>query len=130
MKSRGDAINIKAVLARGEAFAQKFGPYAAEYTWLAERDPGYEDGRLNLAERVYTPDNPALALKYHAMIAAVLCACSRLPGTRHHIQRALDAGASVDELLEAFETMAFVVGFPALHFALEHLKELAEQRNL
>jgi alkylhydroperoxidase/carboxymuconolactone decarboxylase family protein YurZ len=130
MNSRRDAPDVKAVLAREEAFALKFGSDAAAYSWLAERDPGYEDGRLNLAERVYAPDNPALALKYHAMIAAVLCARSRLPGTRHHIRRALDAGASVDELLEAFETMAFVVGFPALHFALDHLKELAEERNI
>ena len=62
----------QADLARAQReITDKRGYSFAEFEWLAEKDPAYEKARLDYASMIYTPENPALPVKYRETI--VLC---------------------------------------------------------
>jgi alkylhydroperoxidase/carboxymuconolactone decarboxylase family protein YurZ len=103
-------------------------PHAfSQYRWLAQIDPSYEDARQRLAALVWTPAQPALAVKYREIIAAVILGCRSYPSIESHLRDALAAGASLREVLEGFETAAILGGFPVLHYALPWLMALHEE---
>lgn len=108
--------------------AAKTPPHAfAVFEWLAQIDPAFENARRNLAAVVWTPAAPALAVKYREIIAAVILGCRSYPSIDVHLRRAVAEGASLREVLDAFEVAAILGGFPALHYALPFMIALHEE---
>ncbi len=97
-----------------------------EYDWLARIDPAYDGARRALAQIVWSPAAPALAVQYREIVAAVILGCRAYPTIDDHLRRALAAGATLREIVEAFETAAILGGFPAIHYALPYLIALHE----
>ncbi len=104
-------------------------PEVNEFEWLARIDPAYDDARHKLAQRVEAPATPApaLAVKYREIIMAVVLGCRRDPAIDTHLRRALAAGATLRDMLEAFQAAVVLDGFPALHFVLPYLAALHEE---
>jgi alkylhydroperoxidase/carboxymuconolactone decarboxylase family protein YurZ len=101
-----------------------------EFDWLARIDPTYDNARRQLARVVWSPDAssaPALAVKHREIIAAVILGCRAYPTMEDHLRRALAEGASLREIVEAFETAAILGGFPAIHYALPYFIALHEE---
>ncbi|MCC7487608.1 MAG: carboxymuconolactone decarboxylase family protein [Burkholderiales bacterium] len=98
-----------------------------QYEWLARMDPAYDEARRRLADRVWTPENPALAVEYREIIAAVILGYRTYPSVESHLRRALAEGATLREILEGFEAAAVVGGFTMLHFTLPYFIKLHEE---
>ena len=98
-----------------------------EFEWLAQIDPDYDTARRHLAAVVWTPAAPALAVKYREIIAAVILGCRSYPSIDLHLRRALAEGATLREVLDAFEVAAILGGFPALHYALPFMIALHDE---
>lgn len=98
-----------------------------EFDWLARMDPAYEAARRRLATQAWTPESPALAVKYREIIAAVILGCRAYPTIDVHLRRALAEGATLREVVEGFETAAILGGFPAIHYALPFMTALHEE---
>lgn len=89
-----------------------------ERAWLARMDPSYATALRELEALVARPAQPALACRYREIIAAVILACRGHPAIERHLRRARTEGASLREMLEAFETAAILGGFTVLDDAL------------
>jgi alkylhydroperoxidase/carboxymuconolactone decarboxylase family protein YurZ len=87
-------------------------------------DPSYEEARRRFAGRVWTPEKPALAVKYREIIAAVILGHRTCPTVDAHLRRALAEGATLREILEGFEAAAILGGLTMLHYALPFLMKL------
>ena len=98
-----------------------------EFEWLARIDPAFDQARRNLGRLVWTPNAPALAVKYREIIAAVILGCRSYPSIDVHLRRAVAEGATLREVLEGFQTAAILGGFPALHYALPFMIALHEE---
>jgi alkylhydroperoxidase/carboxymuconolactone decarboxylase family protein YurZ len=98
-----------------------------EFEWLARIDPAYDAARRHLAQLVWTPAAPALAVKYREIIAAVILGCRSYPSIDVNLRRAIAEGATLREVLEGFQTAAILDGFPVLHYALPFLIALHEE---
>ena len=98
-----------------------------ELSWLARQDPAYEKARLEYSALIYTRDNPVLPMKYREMIASVVLGFRGYPSIAPHLRRALREGATMQELLEAFEVATVPGGMPVLHFVLPYLIEIDKE---
>ena len=98
-----------------------------EFEWLAKQDPTYEQARLAYGAAIYTRENPVLPVKYREIIASVVLAFRGYPSIGPHIRRAIREGATMQEVLEAFEVATVPGGFPVLHFALPYLIEVDKE---
>lgn len=100
------------------------GYHFSTFEWLAARDPEFEKARLPLVEATYLRQDPALPVKYKELIAATILAFRGYPSVGKHLKRALEAGASVQEVIEALEIASIPGGMPTLHFGIDQLIEL------
>jgi len=98
-----------------------------EWEWLAQKDPAFEKARLQFSSQVFTPENPALPVKYRELIEAVILAFRGYPTVGDHLRRALREGATLQEAIEAFEVATVPGGMPVLHFALPYLIEAEKE---
>ncbi len=98
-----------------------------EFEWLARMDPEYEAARRHLAGKVWTPEKPALPVKYREIIAAVILGYRTYPTVDAHLRRALAEGATLREILEGFEAAAILGGFTMLHYTLPYFIALHEE---
>jgi alkylhydroperoxidase/carboxymuconolactone decarboxylase family protein YurZ len=97
------------------------------FDWLAKIDPSFDEARRRLAGLVWTPEAPALAVKYREIIAAVVLGYRTYPSIESHLRRALAEGATLREILEGLEAGAILGGFTMLHYALPFLIALHEE---
>ena len=98
-----------------------------EFDWLMGQDVTYETLRRQLMSTVYSPSKPALPVKYREMVAAAVLAFRGSPTVELHLRRALRAGATMQEVVEAMETAAVPGGFTLLHYALGYLIQIAAE---
>ena len=98
-----------------------------EWEWLAEKDPAFEKARLDFSAVVFTPENPALPVKYRELIESVILAYRGYPTVGAHVRRALREGATMQEVIEAFECATVAGGMPVLHYALPFLIEIDKE---
>jgi alkylhydroperoxidase/carboxymuconolactone decarboxylase family protein YurZ len=83
-------------------------------------DAAFDDAREAMSAQV-TASARHIPLKYHSLITACVLASRFYPSIDQHILRALSAGATVVEIIEAFESASAEGGQPTLHFALYQL---------
>ena len=130
MAESGDApraVSVDEVLAAMRAKATKRGYASEEFEWLARHDPAHEMARLEYNKLIFTPENPAFPVKYREIILAVVLAFRGYPSVGMHLRRALREGATVQEIIEAFETAAIPGGAPMLHQAVKCLIEIEKE---
>jgi alkylhydroperoxidase/carboxymuconolactone decarboxylase family protein YurZ len=107
--------------------AAKRGYRFPEWEWLAEKDPAYEQARLDYGALIFTRENPALPVKYRELIASVILAFRGFPTVGDHVRRAIREGATMQEVIEAFEVATVPGGMPVMHFALPYLIEIDKE---
>jgi alkylhydroperoxidase/carboxymuconolactone decarboxylase family protein YurZ len=108
--------------------AQKRGYSFTEFAWLARKDPEFEKARVNYSAMVYTRQNPALPVKYREIIASIVLSFRGYPSVESHLRRALREGATMQEIIEAFEVATVPGGMPVLHFALPYLIKIDQEQ--
>ncbi|MBI2368794.1 MAG: carboxymuconolactone decarboxylase family protein [Deltaproteobacteria bacterium] len=93
---------------------------------VAEMDPGYFATlkQFYIDGTVQRPDGVLPRATKELIIMAVCAAMARFRGCRLHMERALRAGATFREALEALETAAIPGGLPVLWNGAEILGEL------
>ena len=119
-----DTQSARPMSEAAEALANKRGYHIDVYDWLAEKDPEFEKLRLEYVAHLYTPETATLPVKYRELIVSVVLAFRGLPSTKMHLRRALQEGATMQELIEAFETASLPGGLPLMSFGLKQLMEL------
>ena len=95
-----------------------------EFEWLGEQHPEYEAARRAFSSAVYDPAHSVLTVKFREIIVACVLAQRHYPTLESHMRRAMREGATLQELIEAFEAAAVPGGFPLLHYALPFLMNI------
>ena len=90
--------------------------------WMSSLYPEFEEARARLADVVWGGEGLSLPLKIRELIAVVVLAHRAYPTIETHMWRALEAGATFREIVEALQTVSVPGGHPCLHFAMPHLK--------
>ena len=90
-------------------------------------DPAYDAAHRELSRIVWHRESPALHTKYREIITAVILGCRAYPTIDMHLRRALAEGATLREIVEAFEVAAILGGFPAIHYALPFFSALHQE---
>jgi alkylhydroperoxidase/carboxymuconolactone decarboxylase family protein YurZ len=97
------------------------------FDWMRGYTPDYDDARRSFLGFLYTPVDPVLPIKLREIITAAVLAFRGYPTIEVHLRRALAEGATMLELIEAMQVAAVPGGSPTLHFALTHLKRIADE---
>lgn len=93
----------------------------------ADLAPEYHKAFRALVENIWNVSENELEPKIRELVAVVVLAYRGYPTVGEHLRRALDAGASFRELIEALQTVSVPAGFPAFHYALADLRQLQEK---
>lgn len=100
-----------------------------EFELLKKYAPGYDQARRVLSGLVYAPsEGDELPVKVREMILAAVLCVRGYPTVEDHFRRALDAGATMKELVEAMICAAHPGGMPTLHHALVYLNKIEAER--
>ena len=105
-----------------------------EQKFYIEKDPEYHARQSAVYNHVIKREG-ALSEKMRELII-ITALCVRLPGTevetyvKNHIRRALDLGASEDEIFEAVQCLIFPAGGPSLMMGIKCLRAVLEERGL
>jgi alkylhydroperoxidase/carboxymuconolactone decarboxylase family protein YurZ len=111
--------------APGENAPAKTGIHAlTAWSWMEENYPDYNAARSALTRKVWTPENPVLAVKYREIMGSVILALRFYPTVPNHMRRALIEGATFHELVEAIQTAALFAGMPVLHHCMPFFREI------
>jgi len=101
------------------------------YAIIAELDPDYFEHLKGIYVDATFGREGALPRKTKELImVGITCAMLRPRGIRLHAQRALNAGATPREVLEAMEVAAIPGGMPGLWQGAETLREILKARGL
>ena len=101
-----------------------------------EVDPDYFEAFSQVGWGFFNRDKPRHVPEKMRAILAAIVTCSVLwkkdptePGATLHCERALEHGATMEEILEAFEVAGFAGGHPLLLMGLRVLKEIAGKKG-
>ena len=94
--------------------------------WLRDAYPEVHDARSRMARAVMAADT-ALPLRLKEIVAVVVLAYRHDPTIETHMRRALAAGATIREIIEAIMAVCTPGGQPSLHHATPHLKTLIDE---
>jgi alkylhydroperoxidase/carboxymuconolactone decarboxylase family protein YurZ len=108
--------------------AAQRGYHFSTFEWLAARDPDFDRVRLDMVQATYVRKDGALAPQYRELIACAILAFRGYPSLKLHLTRALQAGASVDEVIQAMEMASIPGGMATLHFAIDQLIEVEKEQ--
>ena len=104
-----------------------------EQKFYIEKDPEYHARQSAVYNHVIKREG-ALSEKMREIIT-VTALCVRLPGTevetyvKNHMRRALDLGATEDEIFEAVQCLIFPAGGPSLMMGIKCLRAVLEERK-
>ena len=126
MSERNDPEELAEALAEARG-----GIRLSQYEWAARVDPDFMQGYEAFSSLIWNPPYPrALEPKTRALIAIVLFAYRGIEDTLpRHMQRAIDLGASTQEILEALETACLPGGGPTLYRGITALMKLEQQNG-
>ncbi|MBI4526942.1 MAG: carboxymuconolactone decarboxylase family protein [Deltaproteobacteria bacterium] len=114
-----------------EAFKQtSLGAENSAYEVIAKLDPEYFEKLKGLYADATFGREGALPRKTKELImVGITCALCRPRGVRVHSERALKAGATPKEVLEAMEIAAIPGGMPGLWLGVETLQEILKAKG-
>ena len=120
-KTRAKALIEKMKKDRGYGSVPKF--------YVAERDPDFMEAYNNLYNNGLG-DGKALPIKTRELVAiAILAYRGRDTGVYLHMKRAMEHGATKEELMEAVETMIIPGGGPTFDCGIRALMKIAEEEK-
>jgi alkylhydroperoxidase/carboxymuconolactone decarboxylase family protein YurZ len=99
----------------------------APLEYIADRNAEYVVVLNELYRVVHSARS--LPAKYREISISVLLASRLYDRTSAHLGRALDAGATEEELLEALEVAQTITGAPTLLFGVDALREVVAERK-
>jgi alkylhydroperoxidase/carboxymuconolactone decarboxylase family protein YurZ len=126
-RERAPEPNAPSIEDQHRALARERGYHFPTFEWLAEKDPEFEQARIDYVRMTYTRPNNVLPVHYKELIASAILAFRGYPSTKLHLERALREGASVREVLEAMEVASVPGGQAVLHFAVDQLIEIEQE---
>lgn len=100
-----------------------------QWEWAARIDPNFMDTYETFSRDYLNPPyERVLEPKYHALIRIVLFANRGLTSTLvAHMRKAIDLGATVEEILEALEAAVLPSGAPTLFVGMEALMQVQQE---
>lgn len=101
----------------------------SEFEWAGTIDPEFERVRLAYVDMTYLRKNSALDTKWRELISALLLAMRGYHTAERHLRRALDAGLTVREALEAFQQASVPGGQATMHVGVAILRKLVEEEG-
>jgi alkylhydroperoxidase/carboxymuconolactone decarboxylase family protein YurZ len=99
----------------------------AKWDWIEEHYPEYQELRRKANRILLMPEDASLAPRYREVMAAVVLARRAYPTVPHHLRRAVEEGATFDELVEAMQVGALLGGAPLLQHAWPHLVQIHDE---
>ena len=100
-----------------------------EWQWVADQDLDFLEAYNNLWRQA-SNEGKALPIKTRELIAiAILSYRGSENAVYSHCKRALKFGATMQELLEAFETMVVTGGAPTLAIGLNALMRILKEQE-
>ena len=127
-KAGESGLDIEPELAeRYRSHAEERRYHFSSFEWLAAHDPEFEKARLGMVEMTYLRKNPAIPVKYKELLSAAILSFRHYDSVGRHLKRALELGATVQEVIEVLEMASIPGGMPTLHFALDKLVELERE---
>ena len=101
----------------------------AQWAYMAEKDVDFMEAYNNLYNKALT-DGKALSAKTREFVAIGILAYRGLTdGVYNHVKRALQLGATKQELLEAIETLLVPGGAPAFGTGLRAFMQIEEKEK-
>jgi alkylhydroperoxidase/carboxymuconolactone decarboxylase family protein YurZ len=97
---------------------------ASPWPWLDQNDPEYQAIRSELNRLTFMPEGAALEPKYREMLVAAVLSCRRYPTVPQHARRAIEEGATLDELVEAMNVAAMLGGPTVFSHAMPFLTQI------
>ena len=122
-----EAVADAGFSAQHRALASERGYHFPTFEWLGQKDPEFEQARLDYVRMTYTRPGNELPVKYKELVAAAILAFRGYPSLKLHLGRALREGATLREVLEAMEVASVPGGMASLHFAVDALIELEQE---
>jgi 4-carboxymuconolactone decarboxylase len=99
--------------------------YTSNYTWMLEKFGNVMDKHQDLGKAVR--EAGPIDEKNSHLIQLGAAAAIRAEGSVHsHVKRALDAGASAEEIYHTIVLLTSTIGFPAVAAALSWAKDIVE----
>ena len=99
----------------------------SRWAYMAEFDIDYVEAFQKLYKVVHS--DRVLPKKYREIILSALLASRLADRLAPHLDRALDAGATEAELLEAMQLTQMIFGAPSLLYALDTLQSVVAERK-
>jgi len=87
------------------------------WPWMEDQYPAYQQLRRDLNKLMLMPEDASLEPKYREILVAVVLACQSYPTVPHHLRRAVQEGATIEEMVEAMQVGALIAGAPVFHHA-------------
>ena len=117
--SRRPAKSVKARTGRN--------PTYGTWQWMEDNYPDYQQLRRDVNRLMLTPQDASLEPKFREIVVAVVLACRAYPTVPHHLRRAVQEGATLEEIIEAMQVGAQIAGAPVFHHATQYLKQIQEE---
>lgn len=99
---------------------------SGDWPWLDERFADYQRCRREMSRLSFVPQNAALETKYREMLAAVVLSCRRYFTVQEHVDRAIEEGATLDELVDAYRVGSLFGGASVFCHGLAFLARARE----
>lgn len=105
------------------------GGFAAggEWKWLDENFPDYQQCRRELSGLGFMPQAAALDTKYREILVALMLSCRRYFTVQEHVDRAIEEGATLEELVDAYYIGSLYGGASVLSHGTPFLNEVRER---
>jgi alkylhydroperoxidase/carboxymuconolactone decarboxylase family protein YurZ len=94
------------------------------WEWMEEVYPAYQQIRRDINKLMLMPEDASLEPKYREIVVAAVLACRAYPTVPHHLRRAVQEGANVEEMVEAMQVAALLAGAPVFHHASPFIIEI------
>lgn len=99
--------------------------YTNNFTWMLEKFGNVMDKHQDLGKAIR--EAGPIDEKNSHLIQLAAAAATKAEGAVHsHVKRALNAGASPDEIYHAIILLASTIGFPAVAAALSWARDIVE----
>ncbi len=92
-------------------------------------DPEYFEARTTMGGWGFFRDEPRhLDPMTRQVIACMILAFRNTPGCYHHMKKAIDLGATYEQIIEAYNVAVFVGGGPTRMVGIKNLKRIADEQ--
>jgi alkylhydroperoxidase/carboxymuconolactone decarboxylase family protein YurZ len=100
---------------------------SGDWPWLDKNFPEYQACRRELSQLAFVPQSPALQTKYREILIAVVLSCRRYFTVQEHVNRAIEEGATLEELVDAYYVGSLFGGASVFSHAVPFLNEVHKE---